>query len=459
MSKDNGLFLALENADNIIGDEVSTEEQAQTAVEVSNDAAEILEASAEVQNDGSKIETALDATDDLGEIATVAADAVESGEGLDEVSAELASIAIERIRNDLGLRSEMRLVPATESFGNKNTRLTSTRLVFESVTETMVKIWKAVKSFAVSVWEKVKALYVRIFGSTKQLKAHLENLREKAQKANGKKEKETIDNKSLASAFSIEGKADLGTVETIIDNGTGLMNTADRPVRAAATYASSIAGWLSKPTLDGYGKHFTKNGAAVTEAFKVIATGMDLRGGDAVAKDFKSKHNLATSFAAGPFVGGEYLVMGEKKSAADAGDDANTIGNMHFGFETKKGAATTIAAPSAEDLVKLLTKAIAIVGTTKGFQDIQKESEKVIAGVQKLADGAILLVNKIAKDDNGKTDATVQKSLNAAKADANALNRLVSSYSVKVAAIGFRTGQRVADYASAGLANLKTETK
>ena len=65
---------------------------------------------------------------------------------MDEAAAEMASIAIESIRNRLGIRAQTRLVPATESFGNTNTRVVSTKLVVEEIGETLKRIWAAIKA-------------------------------------------------------------------------------------------------------------------------------------------------------------------------------------------------------------------------------------------------------------------------------------------------------------------------
>ncbi len=112
-------------------------------------------------------------------------DAVEDGEGLTEEAAEVASIAIESIRNRLGFRAQSRLVPATESFGNTNTRVMSTRLVIEGIGDTIKKIWAAIKAAALRVWEMIKSFFAKLFNSATMLAKHIQALKDRARGMSG----------------------------------------------------------------------------------------------------------------------------------------------------------------------------------------------------------------------------------------------------------------------------------
>ena len=139
-----GLIAAMEEIENEVP--VNQEEAAETAVAVADESAEIQQDGDEIGTTVAQVEDAVQAGEELESIGEVAVDSVEGGEGLTEEAAEVASIAIESIRNRLGFRTETCLVPATESFGNTNTRVMSTRLVIEGIGDTLKKIWAAIKA-------------------------------------------------------------------------------------------------------------------------------------------------------------------------------------------------------------------------------------------------------------------------------------------------------------------------
>jgi len=124
-----GLVAAMEEVDN--SPSIDENEAAEVAATVADESSEVQAEGDEIGVTVAQVEDAVQAGEELEDIAEVASETVEEGEGLDESAAEMASIAIESIRNRLGIRAQTRLVPATESFGNTNTRVVSTKLVVE----------------------------------------------------------------------------------------------------------------------------------------------------------------------------------------------------------------------------------------------------------------------------------------------------------------------------------------
>jgi uncharacterized membrane protein YdfJ with MMPL/SSD domain len=142
-----GLVFAMENDE--VSQVVGTDEGVAQAMAEATDAAQ------EVATEAQEIAQAADDTvaaaadaETLEKVQDVVAQTVQSGQGMDETTAQVAQVVVESICNRLGIPHAHRLMPATESFGSSNTRLAATKVALENgFTDTIKRIWEAIKKF------------------------------------------------------------------------------------------------------------------------------------------------------------------------------------------------------------------------------------------------------------------------------------------------------------------------
>ena len=121
-----GIIAAMEQAqEENLGAE-TLEQAADQAAVVAEDRVDVVDQAADIIKNTGEVTEAVADVEELQEIGEVAEAAVESGEGLSEQAAEIATVAIERIHQRLGFSGAQRIVPTVESFGHACTHLAST---------------------------------------------------------------------------------------------------------------------------------------------------------------------------------------------------------------------------------------------------------------------------------------------------------------------------------------------
>lgn len=179
-----GLFAVLEDemvADPIVADSEQDERieelESQVAEAEMNDAGDVIDNADETLND------ATTGIDELNDIAEVASDSIEKGEGLTEEAAEIAEVAIEAICARLGYKPAKKIVPAMESFGGASSRLDATKYVLEGIKEASSKAWEAIKAFFSGLFATFKAFWDKMFDASLKIQARAKSLGEKSAKA------------------------------------------------------------------------------------------------------------------------------------------------------------------------------------------------------------------------------------------------------------------------------------
>lgn len=121
--------------------------------------AEVAEGQAEVTEMADIADEAVTAIEELADVAEVMSDSIEGGgDGLTEDAAEIAEVAVEAICARLGYKPTKKLVPSMEAFGSTSSRVEATKYALEGVSDTMKKIWEAIKGFFNRIWEAIKGL-------------------------------------------------------------------------------------------------------------------------------------------------------------------------------------------------------------------------------------------------------------------------------------------------------------
>ncbi len=469
--KMNGLIAAMEEIDNepvaVDGDEA-----VKLVETVADDSATVQADADEVGVSVSQVEDAVQAGGELEDIADVASEAVESGEGLDESAAEMASIAIESIRNRLGIRGESRLVPATESFGNVNTRVMSTRLIVENIGDTLKRIWAAIKAAAARIWDKIRSFFAGLFKSTEGLIKLINSLRDRARKVpSGANQKEkSLKHEGVARGLGVDKEANFSTYERVYAN---TIEIADVIKKIAGNDSKIVSGArdvfkngvVDASTVDTYLKGLDTNAESVervlTSAFKVLtgdaASGIAGVSADARINDvskYQSKKDRKSTTAKppmvfGPFAGGVALVY-VKREHTEAG---KSYVNFDLSFTGTKGkSASKIAALDLSQIHEILAKSLSLAAKLNDIKKTESEINTIVKSIQRTADDVMTNSAKILDKTGSSTETRL--GLEAARSSINDTLKMINSLAARGPALQFQLAKLGADYASISLRNL-----
>lgn len=455
-----GIIAAMEEIqnDNIGAEDL--EQAADQAAVVGEDRADVAEQAGEIAGDVSEVEQASDDVAELSDIGEVAEAAIESGEGLSEQAAEVATIAIERIHNRLGFRGQQRIVPATESFGQANTRLASTKLVVESISETIKSVWEAIKAMAKRIWDKVVQFFKKIFGSAKSLRDHLENLKKRTQELKAEaKPKEKDLTGALAKKISVKKKADLGSYKEIVDNSLKLSKVSNQIAAESASVASQVTGMTSNLQSAGV------NAASVSQFASAMTTSFDKLSGflgtlsivQGAGVSVKSKvkagaGQVKVTDTYGPFANGQVIVGQETTKNFTVSGSQVSYKTLSITFESigEKEVAEKAKALNKGEILEVIDLATKACSAAEDMEKNQKEIQKIVDESQKSADNVLKAAGKVVE---GEGKANDRVAMNEAREAISAMFGLVNQLGQRIPAALLNAGYAGADYASASIAN------
>lgn len=465
----NGLIAAMEEIDNEPV-AVDADEAVELVETVADDSAVVQADADDVGISVSQVEDAVQAGEELEDIADVASEAVESGEGLDETAAEVASIAIESIRNRLGIRGESRLVPATESFGNVNTRVMSTRLIVEGIGDTLKRIWAAIKAAAARIWDKIRSFFAGLFKSTEGLIKLINSLRDRARKvpSGADKKEKTLKHEGIARGLGIGKEADFDSYNKVYENTIEIADVIKQIAGKDSSIVTSTRtlfqnGKLDSSDVDRYLKD-TGNGSEaiekiLTRAFKPLIgdAAAGLSGASSAISDvskYQSKKDRKSSTAEkplvfGPFAGGVALVY-VKRSHQEAGKNYNTY---DLSFTAVKGkTASKIAALDLSQIHEVLAKSLSLASKLNDIKKTESEINAITKNIQSTAD--VIMTNSIKILDKKGSSTETSLGLKAARDSVNDTLKMINSLAARGPALQFQLAKLGADYASISLRNL-----
>ena len=446
-----GLIAAMEDIDNV--DAVAVEEtpEAITAVAVADETAEVQADGDEIGVTVSQVEEAVQAGEELEDIADVATAAVESGEGFDEKTAEVASIAIESIRNRLGAGSSMRLVPACESFGNSNTRLTSTKLVIEGVSDFLKKIWLAVKQACLRVWEMLKSFFAKLFNLAGLLSKNIKALQTRAAAMPSTAvPKEATIKTGIAKAISVKGKADLASFDVMLKNTVVLASVADSVNKTTVDIAKSAAALAGTDITEAaVAKFLNDEDAGSKKIMGLVQTAFTdahtaFVDAELPVNEAVKKPNVDAKYY-GPFAGNAALaVVAEKK------DDKVFVG-LQFGTCNAK-VADTVDALTLAQVKTILASSGELATKLMDFKKVQSDVEGITKLLVKTADSVLSHVGKIV-EKTGENKET-SKGLAEMKSATSSVLKMLQGFSNKAPTYMFALAKAGSDYASVSMRNL-----
>lgn len=442
-----GLVFAMEEDQTV--DAPPAELVPETAAEVEAGSAELTEQVGEVEEVTTAIEEAEADAESLGEIQEVMAESVEQGEGLPEEAAEVAEIAVESICRRLGIRNADKIMPATESFGSTNSRLAATKIAMEGISDTIRRIWEAIKAAIARAWEMIKSFFIGLAKSAPALVKHLEALKERVKNLpeGAKPEKKELEG-GVAKLFSVNKKADVKTAEQIVANSAKLLEASSKVTSAVGNIATDITGLVKASDVPaGMNEYLKKkNGFSetISSTLAMLGTVATEQGSAKEGKDGK------TTFY-GPFVGTRALAF--KVETKEIGGESYTAWKL--GMETiDKIAATKAAALDKDQCYTLLGAGIKLMDDLITYEKHQKAIESISAACRKASEDVLGSLNKMAKDNSDSSSSRVLRQI---ATEVNGLNDAAAKLGTTIPSAVFACGKAVGDYVSASVANMKSK--
>ena len=410
--RNRSLMFILEGADNGGNiPEVSDEETEQAQAELQNDSEVISEITEEAYLGTDAAVDSADAAEELEAVQDVAVKALESGEGLTEQTAEVASIAIESIRNRLGFDTSVRLVPATESFGNTNSRVFQTKMVVEGITDTLKKIWLNIKTWIMRLWDKIRQFFAKLLGSSSSRVKIAKSIKDRAAAlpSSAEPKEKTLKDHGLASKVSMGDKEVSTTdIEKIGKNTSKLAGFCESVLALHNKEASIIgAGFTGKPeeALRNIFKSYsdiTKSISSLSQSsFDVAAPGvLDEMSGYSEKSDKKMKETEVKYF--GPFYGGKVLRVAKQETKVSetftGGDGKITKVSVEFKNVKKSDKTTKIPALTRDQIIVYCNEVIAEANSLDGIKKLQKALDEQQKNLTKTAEQVLSSLNSASSE-------------------------------------------------------------
>lgn len=448
-----GLVFAMENDEvgQVAGDDAGV---AQAMVEATDAAQEVaIEAQEIAQAADDTVAAAADA-ETLEKVQDVVAQTVQSGEGMDETTAQVTQVVVESICNRLGISSN-RLMPATESFGSSNTRLAATKVALENAfTDTIKRVWEAIKKFVKSTWEKIKDFFARFFANAEKVKKAAEAMKESANKIAGKKkEKESFDSKSIFTAFAEKGKFDINGVNKIYQHHTKLTNGVSGLATDAAGAIKGLEDALASFSADKKNIK-TPIEKAAKAAAKYVNGIFDSSNDKGVSftEDKKSSNDTKTVKVAkiGGFVGGASLNFVETARKTDPEGVVSYLVEFDARPHDVDGEKKVPTLDAAQ-MNSICDEVIKLMVLTIDFGKKKSDIEKIGTQLTKTVDGALSRVESMTADD-----AQEAKEANTLIRDMfNGLNATLTRVYTQIPAWNVKAGKAGLSYCQQSIAQYK----
>lgn len=418
-----GFVLAMEE-DNSEAVDAPVEMVPETEVQADAAAADVADSTDQIEELVVASEEAADDAGTLEEISDVMAESVEKGEGLDETSAQITEVAVESIRNRLGIHTSTKPIPTLESFGSKSSRVTATRLALEGVKETIQRIWAAIISALKKAWEMVKSFFVGLVKNRGLLVKHLESVKARVEKMDDSlTQKEKTLKIGAAAAFTVGEKASAATAAEVLGDSLKLTGSAVMVATVAARQAREL--------LD-------KSEGAEGKSKKRVAFG------DSVQSELAGLGEVK-------FVGKD-AVEGAKYFGRLAG--GMTVGVLNtaekFGVQvtlnTKK-LAEEIEALDKRQMGEIVGKAIEVAKALEQTQKMEKDLKAVTDACNSASEAVIKGAG------NAESDEAARKSMAEQANNVRQLNALVAKFGSSLPALAFKAAKAGGDYVNASLNN------
>lgn len=386
-------------------------EAAQTATDVAEGNAEVIEGTGAIENLDTGIEDAFEAEDKIEDLLEAAEETMQEG-GMSESEAKLLEVSHESIMSTLGMGHRTsglsnNPILSMESYGSEQTRLSATMATVESLKDSAKTIATNIAKALKAALTTVINFIVGLLRNRGLMEKHLNNLKSQVDKLDTTKySKAKEDFATAAGPLTVDGKASVATANQILDS-------AKKVVAAAVTISSVLK---------------TKADADPEEAVTAVrsaVTGIG-RNGDGY----------------GHLTAGRHLKIEEKE------------GTINVTASEGSAKADKIAAPSKQEMAGLLTKALDVIKGLREFEKTQtKLKDAVEAIIARLNEYTSVVRSKIGTEESKKKGEEAAK----ARKTARVARTIMTKAGGIMPSLAFAAVKAVADYVTAGLRNYRGE--
>ena len=411
--------------------------------------AEIVEADAEAEDMGERVDLAEELTETVEPVVT-------EGAGLDAASMKLLLTGMRRVAGPRAKHLVGRDVKMESISAGVSGRREQTRIQFENLKDTLKAAWEAIKAAFKKAWAKVKTWYIKTFDASKKLKARAEKIRNRAESSSA-----TIDKKNFsfsgAKSIAIDGKVkDGGAFKTALDSvktlsGDILDVKKSDDVGVVAEKLADKLGDVDASSLD----------SALTSIYQDAYKHSTYKGLSGSVSDPKVAASLGDSkevqlFASSELPGGKLVVAIKGKAV-----ETTTAGRIAAIRRTRTAFVNAKDKPKevGSEVATLTTSQVAGVCDTvieiaenifdfkKGWENRDKDQEKTIKAI----DDAF---REITKDNDDETSEVKRNARGIASAS-TALLRRDSSFKAAFVSYAMSTCNVALSYCERSLAQHK----
>jgi len=384
------------------------EEEVPAPTNIENDLITLGGQSSNLNNINDSVAEASNDHDDLLKIASIME---ESDEPITPMAAEMAQVAIESIYKRLGV-TNYKKTPSIESFKDKSTSKSSTKIAIEGAKEVIVAAWKAIVEAVKKAAKWIKEFFSKLFGSVEgfneKIKAKIERYKEfqsnakyiqkdiKISNANVKRKPKNIVKQDNVAKEDMEQ-----SVETEISQYTAgylFGDSTDTPSLFRNVQNLKVMIKTELPKLFTVIHSYMESGENIYGNFKDRTSLKDVKFASIpTILSLKATNEVSgnlVKFIGSQLPGNKTLtVFANKNQASLVGVDAisgvmgNKIGINQFTKVTGSNYDKRIPVLSQENAIKLLEAAIdintSIIGAESMYKKLEVEFEKYVSSLNK----------------------------------------------------------------------------
>lgn len=398
-------------------------------------------ADAELQN----IDDGVQASDELEAHQDIMEGSLENG-GMDETAAQVVEVAIESIRNRLGMSRKMTM-PALESFGAKGNRVQATRLAMEELPKFLKTIWDAIVKAYENVTNWIKSFWIKLTDSTQALKQRVQKLSQAVVNVKNKEsETETIKAGSFGQHIVTSKGSDIKTIQEAYSALEVYTRNSKKNIEFCKTFMGVLE---SAESLVTNQEEF--------DSIKFDVVGLDfnlLKTGEFVSEEMPGNVTFRISSKPG--------FVSKLTNGGDIFDFAKHLKYEAAAFGKKAPVVTELKCLTTGDMNVLLDETFKII---KNIEDSKPVAEIVIGArnklntvMKKIRDSATA-AKDVVKDSATKIGGGSKAREIQVREAFVAINKFSSACTTVCQARGVTTGKRMMDYVGASLATFDKVAK
>lgn len=400
---------------------------AETRADVAEDALRRTEEMDQIEEVREQIEGGLEVAEALENFKTNLSGKIATG-GLTKGEAEYASDLCTALESFTGHRGFVAAPTiSTENFGTASANKAATQVSVEGIKDSLAKAWEWIKEKYQQFVGWIKKHYLKWFGDYENMKKRAEAIKEKAKDLKGSIKENDFENKTLASAFTVNGaltdgagiKSGLDAAMSAVANLSKFTSQAkdvnDILEKTVEEVASTVLGNDGKPI--NKTQDFDRTGALKTKIANASTSALGLisgSNGDATKFNLSGDKTQISRVLPGEFA----IVVSPFGSAPDDLDKALDT--------TVKFSKLSLKTASSADRLKTLKQdeIMDICNNVISFAESGIESRKVVEDAVKDSDRLSKNLDAFAKEAKGKINDNKDQDTDTKVADTKLMNKL-----------------------------------